>query len=146
MLGRRFASGSGKGDRLDETNSLHHSLPVAAAATLVSLTLRSLSAAEPAVWRSDGPPCPNRRRRSPSAREIGFNALIFHGSVERMKQWSAMTKAAGIESYFWFSPIISDSQADLVPLAQVMSPEDDAGSRICGSDRDPEERRLPIRR
>jgi hypothetical protein len=43
-----------------------------------------------------------------------------------MKQWSAMTKAANIESYYWFSPIVRDNDVDLAPLAQVMSAEDEA--------------------
>lgn len=70
------------------------------------------------------------------AREIGFNALVFHGSVERMRQWSAMTRAAGIESYFWFSPTVGDSQTGLAPLVQVMSPEDEAALENLRSDRD----------
>ena len=54
-----------------------------------------------------------------------------------MKQWSAMTKAAGIESYYWFSPIVPRSDADLTPLAQVMSAEDEAALQKLRAAKDP---------
>ncbi len=93
---------------------------------LVSLLPGSLLAAEPAVWRSGWASMGKPEETIACAREIGFNALIFHGPVERMKQWSAMTKANGIESYYWFSPIVSEKDAGLAALAQVMSAADEA--------------------
>ena len=96
-----------------------------------------VSAAGPAVWRCGWTSMAKPAETIDCAREIGFNALVFHGPIERMKQWSAMTKAAGIESYYWFSPIIHGDDADLAPFAQVMSGEDEAAHRKLQADKDP---------
>lgn len=104
---------------------------------LMTLLTGSLLAAEPTVWRSGWASMAKPEETIACAREIGFNALIFHGPVERMKQWSAMTKAAGIESYYWFSPIAPEKDADLAPLAQVMSGEDEAALQKLQASKDP---------
>ncbi len=104
---------------------------------LASLLTGSLLAAEPAVWRSGWASMSKPEETIACAREIGFNALIFHGPVERMRQWSAMTKAAGIESYYWFSPIVPEKDAGLTPLAQVMSAEDEAALQQLRAAKDP---------
>ena len=104
---------------------------------LVSLSAGSLLASEPAVWRGGWVSMAKPAETIDCAREIGFNALVFHGPVERMKRWSAMTKAAGIESYYWFSPIVRKNDADLVPLAQVMSSEDEAAQQKLRASKDP---------
>lgn len=96
------------------------------AIAVVILLAGSLLAAEPPVWRGGWASMTKPEETIACAREIGFNALIFHGPLERMQQWSAMTKAAGIESYYWFSPIVPEKDAELTPLAQVMSAEDEA--------------------
>ena len=104
---------------------------------LMLLLTGSLLAAEPTVWRSGWASMAKPEETIACAREIGFNALIFHGPVERMKQWSAMTKAAGIESYYWFSPIVPEKDAALAPLAQVMSDEDEAALLKLQAAKDP---------
>jgi hypothetical protein len=93
---------------------------------LVSLLAGSLPAAEPVVWRSGWASMAKPEETIACARELGFNVLIFHGPVERMQQCSAMTKAAGIESYYWISPMAPEKDARLTPLAQVMSAADEA--------------------
>jgi len=93
--------------------------------------------AHPAVWRSGWTSMARPEETIACARELGFNALIFHGSTERMKQWSALTKAADIESYYWFSPIIHKNDADLTPMAQVMSDEDQAALQKLRAAKDP---------
>ena len=107
------------------------------AMAMVSLPARSLPAAEPTVWRSGWTSMAKPAETIACAREIGFNALIFHGSVEHMKQWTAMTKAAGIESYYWFSPIARKNNAELAPLVQVMSEEDEAAGRKLRAAKEP---------
>lgn len=97
----------------------------------------ALLAAEPPVWRSGWASMNKPEETIACAREIGFNALIFHGPVERMQQWSAMTKAAGIESYYWFSPILPEKDAALAPLAQVMSAADEAALQKLRTAQDP---------
>jgi len=104
---------------------------------LVSLSAGSLLAAEPTVWRSGWVSMAKPAETIHCAREIGFSALVFHGPIDRMKRWSAMTKAAGIESYFWFSPIVRKNDAALVPLAQVMSSEDEAAHQKLRASKDP---------
>jgi hypothetical protein len=64
---------------------------------LASLPAGSLSAAESTVFRSGWVSMAKPEETIECARQIGFNALVFHGPVERMKEWSAMTKEAGIE-------------------------------------------------
>jgi hypothetical protein len=120
---------------------------------LVSLLAGSLSAGEPTVWRSGWTSMAKPAETIDCAREIGFNALVFHGPVERMQQWSAMTKGAGIESYYWFSPIIHEHDADLAPLAQVMTGEDETAQQKLRADEDPKKggyqfggEPLPLRR
>ncbi|NQT13852.1 MAG: neutral/alkaline non-lysosomal ceramidase N-terminal domain-containing protein, partial [Planctomycetes bacterium] len=81
-----------------------------AAAVMGSLT-GALLAAEPEVWRSGWTSMSRPEESITCARELGFNALMFHGSKERMKRLSAQTKAAGIESYYWFSPIVDKHEA-----------------------------------
>ena len=104
---------------------------------LMLLLTGPLLAAEPTVWRSGWASMAKPEETIACAREIGFNALVFHGPVERMRQWSAMTKAAGIESYYWFSPIVPEKDADLTLLAQVMSAEDDAALQNLRAAKDP---------
>ena len=111
---------------------------VGAAILLASSLLASLlPGGEPAIWRSGWASMSNAEETIAGARELGFNVLIFHGPTERMQQWSVMTKAAGIESYYWFSPIVREKDADLKPLAQVMSPEDEAALQTLRADQDP---------
>jgi hypothetical protein len=107
------------------------------ATTVLSLLAGSLLAAEPAVWRSGWASMAKPAETIACARDIGFNALIFHGPVERMQQCSAMTKAAGIESYYWFSPIVPENDSNLTPLAQVMSAEDEAAWQRLRAAKDP---------
>ena len=105
--------------------------------TVVGLPAGSLPGDEPAVWRSGWTSMAKPAETIDCAREIGFGALIFHGPVERMNEWSGMTEAAGIESYYWLSPVIREGDADLAPLAQVMSPEDEAALEKLRADEDP---------
>lgn len=103
----------------------------------VILLVGPVRAAEPAVWRSGWASMAQPAATIACARELGFNALIFHGPVVRMQQWSAMTEAAGIESYYWFSPLVDAKHADLPPLAQVMSAADEAALDKLRADKDP---------
>ena len=107
------------------------------AAPWCGLSARPLPAGEPAVWRSGWASMAHPEETISCAREIGFSALIFHGPVERMKHWTALTKAAGIESFYWFSPIVREQDGDLAPLAQVMSPEDEAALENLRAAEDP---------
>jgi hypothetical protein len=108
-----------------------------ATAALANLFTGPLLAGEPAVWRSGWTSMAQPEETIACAREIGFNALIFHGSAERMKQWTALTKAAGIESYYWFSPIVGERDSELAPLAQDMSSEDEAALQNLRAAEDP---------
>ena len=98
---------------------------------LVSLLVGTLPAAEPAVWRSGWTSMTKPDETIACAREIGFNALVFHGPADRMKQWSAMTTAAGIESCHWFSPIVPENDADLIKH-EAVAPRDE---RVAGGGR-----------
>ena len=104
---------------------------------LASLPAASLPAAEPTVFRSGWTSMAKPAETIDCARQIGFNALVFHGPVERMKEWSAMTRAAGIESYYWFSPIVHENDAGLAPLAQVMTGEDEVARQKLRAAEDP---------
>ena len=97
----------------------------------------ALLADEPVVWRSGWVSMAQPEETIACAREIGFNALIFHGPIEKMKRWTALTKAAGIESYYWFSPIAREHDSDLAPLAQVMTPEDETALENLRASKDP---------
>lgn len=108
-----------------------------AAAAVMGLLANSLPAAEPGVWRSGWASMSRPEETIACARELGFNALIFHGPAERMKRCSAQTKAAGIESYYWFSPIVNKRNGDLMPLSQVISPEDEAARQTLSTSKDP---------
>ncbi|NUQ64229.1 MAG: hypothetical protein HUU20_17300 [Pirellulales bacterium] len=107
------------------------------ATAIVTLPAVSLPAAGPTVWRSGWTSMAKPEETIACAREIGFNALVFHGPADRMKQWSAMTKAAGIDGYYWFSPIVPKDAADLAPLAQVVSTEDEAALTKLRATKDP---------
>jgi len=104
---------------------------------LVGLVSGWCAAAEPTVWRCGWASMARPAETIACARELGFNALVFGGTAERVKQWSAMTKAAGIESYYWFSPIVGADSAELAPLAQVMSAEDEAAQSRLQAATDP---------
>ena len=106
-------------------------------AALVSLLAGPLLSAEPEVWRSGWASMAQAEETIACARELGFNALVFRGSAERMQRWTALTKAAGIESYYWLSPIVGKHDDDLASLAQVMSPEDETALQNLRIDKDP---------
>ncbi len=108
-----------------------------ATAALACLLAAPLPAGELAVWRSGWTSMSQPEKTIACARELGFNALIFHGPQERMKEWTAMTKAAGIESYYWVSPIVAERDAELAPLAQLMTPEDEAALQNLKTANDP---------
>lgn len=69
------------------------------------------------------------------AKEVGFNALIAHGSKERMRAFAKRAKDAGIESYYWISLIPKGK--DMARFAQVMGPEDDRALDEITADKDP---------
>ncbi|MHB8901604.1 MAG: hypothetical protein ACYC6Y_22860 [Thermoguttaceae bacterium] len=94
-------------------------------------------AGEVKTWRSGWVSMAQPEETIACAREIGFNALIFHGPVERMKEWSSLTKAAGIESYYLLSAVAPEDNAELARLGQVMSPDDEAAMEALRTTKDP---------
>jgi len=107
------------------------------AACLAAFVAGAALAEEQKVWRSGWAGMKDAEKVIACAQEIQFNALIFGGTVENMRKWSAMTKAAGIESYYWLSPIARKDNKEMEPFVQVMSPEDDAALVRIQGDKDP---------
>ena len=72
-----------------------------------------------------------------SAKATGFNALMVHAPIPRMKSFTALAKKNGIETYFWFSPTVSRRNKEMAPFAQKMRPEDDKRLAEINADKDP---------
>ena len=75
--------------------------------TLFLLTFRAAAddQAKSKGWRSAWIGTKNLDTVLKAAKELEFNAVIAHGNGGTLKEFIGKAKAAGLESYWWFSPV-----------------------------------------
>ena len=70
-----------------------------------------------------------------AATELEFNALIFGGSKESMKDLSTRLRIVGIQSYWWFS--LTTRAPEMKDFHQAMGPEEEKALAEINADKDP---------
>ncbi len=91
-------------------------------------------AARPA-WRGGWASARDVDKLIPAAKELRFDALIFSGPVERMREISSLLRSVGIESYGWFS--LTSRDPALKDFFQCMSPEEEKALEAIAADKSP---------
>jgi len=86
-------------------------------------------------WRGGWCSCGETGKKFAVAKELGFNALITHGPVEKMKAFARLAKENGIESYYWFSIIWTGKDGE--PPRQEMSAQEEEWMKALQADKDP---------
>ncbi len=108
--------------------------PQTFAAWIVLLAAPGLRGAD-APWRAGWCSLHKPEELVACAKELGFQALIAHGSKERMRVFCKLAKDAGLESYYWISLIPKGKR--MARFAQVMTPDDDRSLAAIKADKDP---------